>query len=59
MVSPLAADMIHEEAMIIKNQMTVDDVIDTLHVFPTLSEAIKICAQTYHADVSKLSCCTA
>lgn len=59
MVSPLAADMIHEAAMIIKNQMTVDDVIDTLHVFPTLSEAIKICAQTYHADVSKLSCCTA
>lgn len=58
-VSALAADMIHEAAMIVKNEMTVDDVIDTMHVFPTLSEAIKICAQSHYADVSKLSCCTA
>lgn len=58
-VSPLAADMIHEATMIIKNKMTVDEVIDTMHVFPTLSEAIKICAQSYRQDVSKLSCCTA
>lgn len=41
MLAPQASDLIHEGVMIVKNKMTVEEVVDTLHVFPTLSEAIK------------------
>lgn len=55
-----AAEIIHEAVMIIRtirNRMTVDDVIDTLHVFPTMSEAIKIVALFFKGDISKMPCC--
>jgi mercuric reductase len=56
-LSENAADLINEGAMIIRNRMTVDEVIDTLHVFPTLSESIKLAAQSFRRDVTKMSCC--
>lgn len=56
-LSSNAADLIHEGVMIIKNKMKIDDVIDTLHVFPTLSEATKIAAQSFRRDITKMSCC--
>jgi len=52
-----AAEMIHEAAMVIRNRMTVDKVIDTLHVFPTMSEAIKLAALSFKGDISKMPCC--
>ncbi len=42
---------------ILKGEMTVDDVIDSLPVFPTLSESIKIAALSFTTDITKLSCC--
>jgi mercuric reductase len=56
-VSPLAAEMIHEATLALKFGLTIDDIIDTVHVFPTMSEAIKLVAQSFRKDVSKLSCC--
>ncbi len=56
-LSTNAADLIHEGVMIIKNHMTLDDVINTIHVFPTLSEAIKLTAQSFKRDISVISCC--
>ena len=56
-LSTNAADLIHEGVMIIKNHMTLDDVIGTIHVFPTLSEAIKLTAQSFKRDISVISCC--
>lgn len=56
-VAPLAADMIHEAALAIKFDLTIDDIIDTVHVFPIFSEAIKLVAQAYTRDISKMSCC--
>ena len=56
-LAPGAADLIHEAVMIIRNRMTVDQVIDTLHIFPTLSEAVKIAAQSFRRDITKMSCC--
>lgn len=56
-LAPEAADLIHEGVMIVKNRMTVDEVIDTLHIFPTLSEATKIGAQSFRRDITKMSCC--
>ncbi|MBI4010293.1 MAG: mercury(II) reductase [Candidatus Aenigmarchaeota archaeon] len=57
-LAPHAADLIHEGTLAVKFGLTVDDIIDTVHVFPTLSEAIKLAAQSFYKDVSKLSCCT-
>ena len=56
-VSPFAAEMIHEATLAVKFGLTVDDIIDTVHVFPTMSEAIKLVALSFRKDVSKLSCC--
>lgn len=56
-VSPLAAEMIHEATLAVKFGLTIDNIVDTVHVFPTLSEAIKLVAQSFRKDVSKLSCC--
>jgi mercuric reductase len=57
MVSPLAADMIHEATLAVKFGLTIHDIIDTVHVFPTMSEAIKLVAQSFLMDISKVSCC--
>jgi mercuric reductase len=57
MVAPMAADLIHEATLAVKYKLTVDDLIDTVHVFPTLSEAIKLVAQSFRRDVSRMSCC--
>lgn len=56
-LSSIAADMIHEAVLAVKFRLTIDDVIDTVHVFPTMSEAIKLVATSFKQDVSKLSCC--
>lgn len=57
MVSPEAADVINQGIYILKAELTIDDLIDSLPVFPTLSEAIKIAALSLTTDINKLSCC--
>ena len=57
-LAPHAADIIHEGVFAVKFKLTIDDVIDTVHIFPTLSESIKLAAQSFYKDVSKMSCCT-
>lgn len=57
MVSPQAADIIQKAALFVKYRMTTQDVLDTIDVYPTLSESIKLCAQSFEKDVTKLSCC--
>lgn len=56
-LASIAADMIHEAVMAVKYKLTIDDIIDTVHVFPTMSEAIKLVSTSFKQDVSKLSCC--
>lgn len=58
LVAPQAAEIINQAVYIIKAGMTVKDILDTLPVFPTLSESIKIVAQSFTSDISQLSCCT-
>ncbi|MCL4372279.1 mercury(II) reductase [Candidatus Marsarchaeota archaeon] len=53
-----AADLIHEAVMAVKFHMKLEDIIDTVHVFPTMSEGFKLACQSFFADVSKQSCCT-
>jgi mercuric reductase len=57
MVAPMAAELIHEAALAVKFKLSLDDIIDTVHVFPTMSEALKLVAQSFKRDISKMSCC--
>ena len=52
-----ASEIIHEATFAIINKMTVDQVAETLHVFPTLTEIIRIGSLDFIKDTSKLPCC--
>lgn len=52
-----AGDLIGQGELILKNNMTVDAILETLPVFPTLSESLKIAALSLVTDITKLSCC--
>lgn len=56
-LAPNAGDLIAQPMIVIKNKNTIDDLLDSLPVFPTLSEAIKLVALSFKKDLSKLSCC--
>ncbi|MCL5427764.1 MAG: mercury(II) reductase [Candidatus Marsarchaeota archaeon] len=56
-LSPMAAEIIHEAVMILKNGYRIEDVIDTIHVFPTMSESLKIVAQSFFRNIKDTSCC--
>ncbi len=57
MVGMDAAEVIHEAAMGIRLGATIDDFAGMLHIYPTMSEALKIVALSFTKDISKLSCC--
>jgi mercuric reductase len=54
-----AGEMITEPAMAIRFGLTIDDLTSSFHPYLTLSEGIKLAAQTFDRDVAKLSCCAA
>ncbi|MBI3568109.1 MAG: mercury(II) reductase [Gemmatimonadetes bacterium] len=52
-----AGEMITEVALAIRFGLTIEDLTSMFHPYLTLSEGIKLAAQTFDKDVSKLSCC--
>ncbi len=56
-ISPMATEIIMEGAYILRNNMSIEDLVSMTHIFPTISEGIKIAAQSYSRDISKMSCC--
>ena len=56
-LSDNAADIIHEGVLAVKYRLTVDDIIDTVHVFPTMAESTKLAAMSFRKDLENLSCC--
>jgi mercuric reductase len=50
-------ELIQSAALAISNQMTVTDLANQLFPYLTMVEGLKLCAQTFNNDVSKLSCC--
>ncbi|MBI2103755.1 mercury(II) reductase [Candidatus Woesebacteria bacterium] len=56
-LAPNAGEIIAQAMVLVKNKNTIDDVVNSLPMFPTLSEAIKIAALSFTTDISKLSCC--
>jgi len=57
LLAPMASEIINQAIWLIKNKNTLDDLISSTPVFPTLSEAFKICALSFYKDVTKISCC--
>ena len=56
-VGPQAAELIAGAMMLVKNKNTIDDVVKSVPMFPTLSEAIKLVALSFTKNISKISCC--
>ncbi|MBI3429968.1 MAG: mercury(II) reductase [Actinobacteria bacterium] len=56
-LAPNAGDLIAQAMVSIRNRNTIHDVIETLPIFPTMSEGIKLVAMSFTQDISKLSCC--
>ncbi|MBL8055029.1 MAG: hypothetical protein A4S17_00035 [Proteobacteria bacterium HN_bin10] len=52
-----AAEVIHEAAIGLHFGATIGDFAHLLHVYPTMSEALKLAALSYTKDVSNMSCC--
>lgn len=50
-------EIIQCAGLAIRARMTVDDLAGELFPYLTLSESLKLCAQTFAKNVSKLSCC--
>jgi len=57
MVGPMVADIITTATYAIKNKMTIYDIRDTVHVFPTLSEVLKKIAQSFDQNLDDMACC--
>jgi mercuric reductase len=55
--APAAAEMIHEGVCAVRFGITVDDLIDTIHVFPTFTGAIQVCARAFRKDMPEKESC--
>jgi mercuric reductase len=51
------ADVINEAALALHLRATVADLAATMHVYPSIGEGLKLCAQGFNRDISLLSCC--
>ncbi len=57
-LAPEGSEQIMEVTLAIKYKLPVSELATQFHPYLTQSEAIKLCAQTFEKDVSKLSCCS-
>ena len=57
LLAPHAGDLVAQAMMVVRNHNTIDDVLESLPMFPTLSESIKLVAMAFTRDISKVSCC--
>ena len=51
------ADIINEAALAVRFGLTVAQLAETLHVYPSMGEGLKLCAQGFRRDLERLSCC--
>ena len=51
------ADLINEAALALHLRATISDLATTMHVYPSIGEGLKLCAQGFDRDISRLSCC--
>ncbi|MGI9049078.1 MAG: mercury(II) reductase [Rubrobacteraceae bacterium] len=58
-VAENAGDVIYAATLAVKFGLTISDLTDNFAPYLTMSEGLKLAAQTFGKDVSKLSCCAA
>lgn len=56
-LAPEGADSIQTAVLAIKHGLTVADLAETIFPYLTTVEGLKLAAQTFEKDVSRLSCC--
>ncbi|MBU6469183.1 MAG: mercury(II) reductase [Gammaproteobacteria bacterium] len=56
-LAPEAGEIIEIAALAIRQHMTVQQLADTMFPYLVMAEGLKLCAQTFSMDVTKLSCC--
>ena len=54
-----AGEAIYSGVLAARFHLTVKDLTDTFAPYMTMSEGLKLAAQTFDRDVSRLSCCAA
>ncbi|MHB8231489.1 MAG: mercury(II) reductase [bacterium] len=52
-----SSETIQQASLYLQNNYTVERIGREIGVYPTMAEALKLCAQTFTKDISKLSCC--
>lgn len=52
-----AAEMIQEGVLAVRLRLTITDITDTVHVYPTMTEAVKMVAQSFRRGMEG-TCCT-
>ena len=56
-VAPEAGELIQTAALAIRHRMTAQELADQLFPYLTMVEGLKLAAQTFSKDVTRLSCC--
>jgi mercuric reductase len=56
-VAPLAGEMMGEAALAVRFRLSARDLTGTLHPYLTWAEGLKLAAQGFTQDVTRLSCC--
>ena len=56
-LAPEAGEIIQSAALAMRAGMTVADLADQLFPYLTMVEGLKLCAQTFKKDITRLSCC--
>ena len=52
-----AAEMIQEGVLAVRLHLKINDITDTVHVYPTMTEAVKMVAQSFRRGMER-TCCT-
>ena len=56
-IAPEGSELLMELSLMMKYKIPISDIAKELHPYLTLSEGIKLAAQTFDKDVKSLSCC--
>jgi mercuric reductase len=52
-----AGEVIHEAGLALHFGATADDVIELIHIYPSMAEALKLVALSFTKDITRLTCC--
>ncbi len=57
MLAHNSSETIQQASVYLQNNYTIQQIGEEIGVYPTMAEGLKLAAQTFTKDVSKLSCC--